>query len=157
MSVATCGSRPGAPLISVPGQWTDQWLCSTHWARASLFVDFLVRHIKGTTHVTDNCLCLHFPERDNLGNIILAVFVSDILNDTVSAMHAEIYIYIRRTYSLGIEKALKQKAIRYRIELGYFQRIGDQASLQQNLLFPAPTWDIMLFCIIDKVGNDQEI
>ena len=72
-------------------------------------VDIGVRDVHGAAHVFDRRLRRHGAERDDLRDIVAAVFLRDVVDDFAAAIHAEIDVDIGHGHALGIQEALKQQ------------------------------------------------
>src|SRR6202035_5877173 len=67
-------------------------------------------------------------EGDDLGDLLAAVLLGDILNHLAAAVGAEVDIDIGHADALGIQEALKQQAVLERIDIGDLHGIADQAA-----------------------------
>ena len=65
-------------------------------------VDVGVRDVHGAAHVFDRGFCSHGAEGDDLGDIVAAVFLRDVVDDLAAAVHAEIDVDVRHGNALGI-------------------------------------------------------
>ena len=83
-------------------------------------------HIQHAPDIANHRLGLHRAEGDDLGDFILAVFVSNVANRLLAPIHAEINIEIGHGNAFGIKKALKQKPVLDRIKVSNLQTIGNQ-------------------------------
>src|SRR6185503_4294277 len=118
-------------------------------------VDLAVGNAHDPSHVPDSGLRLHGPEGDDLGDIFLAVFLHDVLDDLVATLITEIDIDIRHTRTVGIEKSLKKQSIFKRIQIRDAQEITDNAAGGRTAA--RPDGNALALGVIDKVGDDQEV
>ena len=65
-------------------------------------IGFSVADIKRSAHISDRRLGFHGSESYYLGNLVLSVFVNNIIYNLVPSLIAEVYINIRHAYSFGV-------------------------------------------------------
>ena len=68
------------------------------------------------------------PERNDLRDVIFAVFVDHVVDDLVAAVHAEVHVDIGEGHALRIQEPLEQQGVHQRIQIGNAQGIGDEAA-----------------------------
>src|SRR5205085_1465139 len=81
-------------------------------------VDFGVAHIKHPANVFYGSFRSECAEGDDLGHLLTAVLLGDVLNDLAATFRAEIDIDIRHADALRIEEALKQETVPQRVDIG---------------------------------------
>ena len=118
-------------------------------------VHFRVRHFQGPAHVADHLAGLHAAEGGDLGHVLPAVGLGDVIDDFAPALVTEVHVDIRRAHPLRIEEALEEEAVGQGVQLGDPQGIGHQAAGGGA---PARTHgDPVPLGIIDDIGHHQEI
>ena len=55
--------------------------------------------------------------------MVAAVLAVDVVDDLAAAVDAEVDVDIGHANALGVEKALEIKAVFYRVDVGYAQRV----------------------------------
>ena len=65
-------------------------------------------------------------EGDDLDDVVLAVFAHDIIDDLSSALGTEVDIKIGHAYAVGVEEALKNQVVFYRVYLRDTDAVGAQ-------------------------------
>ena len=91
-------------------------------------VDFGDRHLHDAADVADHGRRLHGAERDDLRDVLAAVFLGDVRDDLPAAPLAEVDVDIRQRHALGVEEALEVQVEVQRIDVGDPQAVGDQAA-----------------------------
>ena len=125
------------------------------WNRLGNLVGLCVTDGKRPADIAHRLLCLHGSEGYNLRNSALAVFLSHIIDDLLTALVAEVYIDIRHADTLRIQESLKNQVISYRIDVRNLQAISNDRSRRRA---PArPHHDSVVFGIVDEVPYNQEI
>ena len=118
-------------------------------------VHFRVRHFQGPAHVPDHLAGLHAAEGGDLGHVLPAVGLGDVVDDLAPALVTEVHVDIRRAHPLRIEEALEEEAVGQGVQVGDPQGIGHQAAGGGA---PARTHgDPVPLGIIDDIGHHQEI
>ncbi len=88
-------------------------------------IDIGVGDVHGAADVFDSGFGGHGAESDDLGNVVAAVFLRDVVDDLAAAVHAEIDIDIRHGDAFGIEKALEEQFVLERIDIGDAEGVGN--------------------------------
>ena len=88
-------------------------------------IDIGVGDVHGAANVFDSGFGGHGAEGDDLGNVVAAVFLRDVVDDLAAAVHAEIDIDIRHGDAFGIEKALEEQFVLERIDIGDAEGVGN--------------------------------
>ena len=91
-------------------------------------VDFGDLHVEHAADIFDRCARAERSERDDLGDLLAAVFLGDVLNYLAAAMRAEIDVDIGHADALGVEEALEQQAVLQRIDVGDLHRVADETA-----------------------------
>ncbi len=118
-------------------------------------VGFCERQAERAADVPDRRLGFERPERRDLRHPVGAVLVFDVLNDLRPSANTKIDVDIRHRTALGIEEPLEQQDMADRIEIGDFERIGDQAAGRRTA--SRPDRDTALLGIVDKIRDHQKI
>src|SRR6056297_2065955 len=118
-------------------------------------VDFTVSHAHGPADVTHHGPGQHRSESNDLGDIIPAVPLADVIDDFFTTANAEIDVDVRHGNPLGIQKTFKQKVIGKRVDIGDLEGIGDQTA--GGAAAARADRDIMVLGPVDEIGDDQEI
>src|SRR5690606_17646073 len=97
----------------------------------------------------------HRAVGDDLRDPVAAVAFAHVLDDAVTALHAEVDVEVRHRHTLRIEEALEEQVVPNGVEIGDPQRPRDQrpgaraaAGSHGNPLFLGPA---------DEVGHDEEV
>ena len=98
---------------------------------------------------------LEGAEGNDLGDLVLAVFVLDIADDLVPPFVAEVHVDIGHTLAARIEEALKQELVADGVNVGDFKGIGNQAAGCGAAA--RPDGNALGAGIADEVGHDQEV
>ena len=114
-----------------------------------------IGQIHDAPHIADGTPGGHGAEGDDMGHMVIAVFAADIVEHLVAAGVAEIHIDIGHTDALGIQEALKIKAVLHGVDLGNIQAVGHHAA--RGAAAAGAHRDPGLLCVVHKVGHDQEI
>src|SRR5882757_2193459 len=119
------------------------------------FVDKTVAHAEHAAHVADDSFRSHCAVRDDLGDTLPAVFNGYVVDDAVTAIHAEVDVEIRHGDALWIQEALKQQCVVDRIEVGDAEAVGHErartgaaARSDRHSVFTTP---------LDEVRDNQEV
>ena len=85
-----------------------------------------IRLAQYTAGVTDDSFGRHRAEGDNLRDTLPAIALCDVVDDAITALHAEIDVEVRHRDTFRIQEALKQKNMLQRIEVRNAENPGDQ-------------------------------
>ena len=91
-------------------------------------IDIGVGDVHGAANVLDGGFGGHGAEGNDLGNVVAAVLLRDVVDDFAAAIHAEIDIDIRHGDALGIQEALEEQLVLQGIDIGDAEGVGDQRS-----------------------------
>ena len=89
-------------------------------------------HVEHAAHVFDRGARAQRIEGDDLGDLLAAIFLGDVLDHFAAAVHAEIDIDIGHADAFGIEEALEQQPVLQRIDIGDLHRVADQTSRRRT-------------------------
>ena len=103
-----------------------KWL--TSWYFLCKHISCLIRQTHCSCHISHCLLCRKRAKGRYLCNVVRAVFLHNVINNTLSAFHAEIYIKVRHGNSFGIEKTFKKQIIFQRVYTRYAYAISTQTS-----------------------------
>ena len=87
--------------------------------------------------------------------MVIAVETADIVDDLAAAVDAEVHVDIRHGHALRVQKALKEEAVFYRVDIGYMQAVGHDAA--RGAAAPGADGDAVSLGVADEVRNDQKV
>ena len=93
--------------------------------------------------------------RGDLRDALRAVFVRDVFDDFVAPLHAEIDVEVGHGNALRIQEAFEEEVVGERVEVGDFQRVGDQRARAGTA--SGADRDVVVFRPLDEVGDDEEV
>ena len=106
-------------------------------------------------HVLDGQLGGHGAEGDDVGDVVGAVVVLDVLDHAVAAFVVEVHVDIRHRDALRVEETLEQKVVADRVEVGDAEAVrhagaggGATARADGHAVAAAP---------VDEVLDDEEV
>ena len=118
-------------------------------------VHVAVAHAEHAADVAHDGLRGHGAVGDDLRDSLPPVFVGDVLDDPVAAVHAEIDVEVGHRDALGIQEALEQQVVLERVEVRDAETVGDQrartgpaAGSNRHAVGARP---------VDEIRDDQEI
>ena len=91
-------------------------------------VGVAIGNIQHPGHVLEHRLGGHAVEGDDLGHLVFAVALGDVIDHLAAALDAEVGVNIRHRLALGVEEALKQQPMDDRIDVGDPQGVGHQGA-----------------------------
>ncbi|MNB96692.1 hypothetical protein D3C75_439010 [compost metagenome] len=118
-------------------------------------VHLIVRQVQHPADIADRRPRSHRSEGDNLGHMLLAVFLHDIGDNLIAALIAEVDVNIRHRYPLGIKEALKEQVVFQRVYVGDPQGIRSEASRRRAAARPGN--NSVLVTIGNEIPDDQKI
>ena len=118
-------------------------------------VHIIVWQVERTPHIADHTLCRHRTERHDLHNLVMPVFLTDIIDHFLPPLIAEVNVDIGHRDALRVQEALKQQAVADRIDVGDAQTVRDDAPRRRTA--PRPDRNVMLPRPVDEIPHDQEI
>ena len=96
----------------------------------------------------------HRAERDDLGDVVLAVLAPDVRDDLVAAAVLEVDVDVRHRHAVGVEEALERELVEDRVDRGDAQRVGHDRARRAAA---ARRLDALLPGEGDEVRDDQEV
>ena len=118
-------------------------------------VDLAVTHAEHAAGIAQHRLGRHRAVGDDLADLVATVLARDVVDHLVAAVHAEVDVEVGHRHAFGVEEALEQQVELQRVEIGDFQRPGDQragagtaARAHRNAVLLAP---------VDEVRDDQKV
>ena len=118
-------------------------------------VRFGIRHIQHAANVADGQLRLHRTESDDLGNVVVTVFIAEVLKDLASSFNAEIRIDIGHGDTGRIQKPFKKQGILERLNVGDPQGVGHDAPRRRTAA--GAHHDPVFLGVVDHIPDDQEV
>ena len=89
----------------------------THRNQFRHTVHFGERIIERAPHIANRRFCQHFAERDDLGDIVVAVLVARVIYHFFARVVGKIQINVRHRNAVGIQKAFKDEIVLERVEM----------------------------------------
>ena len=134
--------------------FADFLLARFLWDHGGGAVDQAEVDIEGAPDIADGGFGAHGAEGDDGGDLVLAVFLRGVGDHLAAAIIGIIEIDIGHGDAPGVEEALEEQAVLYRVDIGDAEAVGDQAGGARPADIPP---DIGLAGEFAKVPNDQEI
>ena len=117
-------------------------------------VDIAVGQAQHAAHVPDRRPGEHRAEGDDLGDVILAVLVADVVDDLVTALVLEVHVDIGHRHPVRVQEPLERQPVVERVHRRDAQRVGDDGPGRGS---PAGGGDPLLPGEPDEVRHDQEV
>ena len=119
----------------------------------------LVPHREGVVEhaggVLDGVLRLHDAVGDDLGDLVVAVLLLDVLDDLAAAAIIEVDVEVGHGDAVRVQEPLEEQAVLDRVEVGDAHGVGDhRAGARATAGADA---DPLLLGPLDVVGDDQEV
>ena len=114
-----------------------------------------IAHIECASHIADNAARGHRAERDDLGDVIVAIFAADVVHDLAAARIAEVHVDIRHRHALGVQKALEEQAVFHRLDVCDRQAVRNDAA--RRAAAARTDGDTDALGVAHKVGDDQKV
>ena len=105
-------------------------------------------------HVPDGRPGEHRPERDDLGHVVGAVLLGDVVDHLLAAAVLEVHVDVRHRHAVGVEEALEREPVVDRVHGRDPQRVRDDRAGRAP---PAGGLDALLAGEPHEVGHDQEV
>lgn len=87
-----------------------------------------VRIAKRPPHVANSHFRAECAEGNYLSDVRLAVFPNDVINDLVSAVVAQVNVYVGEARPFGVDKPLEREAIFQGVNVGNPEKVANEAS-----------------------------
>jgi hypothetical protein len=84
-----------------------------------------IGNLQHPADVADGRLGAERAERDDLGDVVRAVFLDDVVDDFPAPVHAEVHVDVGERHALRIQEPFEEQGVDERIEIRDAQRIGD--------------------------------
>ena len=155
--------NPLVPLVQLPqglGQLEGLVQGDVEVARAAGHllghrVHLGIGDVQGPAHVPDGRPGRHGPEGDDLGYVVGAVLVLDVLHDLLPPADAEVDVNVRHGNPLRVQKPLKVEGVLHGVHVGDGQAVGHHAPGGGA---PAGAHrDALPLGIADEVRDDEEV
>ena len=117
-------------------------------------VDLAVRVAEHPADVADGGPGQHRAERDDLGDVVLAVLAPDVGDDLVAPAVLEVDVDVGHRHAVGVEEALERELVQDRVDRRDAERVRDDAPRGAAA---ARRLDALAPGERDEVGDDQEI
>ena len=115
----------------------------------------VVGHVQHPAHVPDAAPGGHGAEGDDLGHVVGAVLVLDVLDDLAPAADAEVHVDVGHGDPLRVQETLEHQAVFHGVDLGDGHAVGHHGPGGGA---PArPHGDVVAFGVADEVGDDEEV
>ncbi len=111
--------------------------------------------IQYAAHIPYHTLGRQGTEGDDLGHLILAVLLRDIVNDLLTALVLEVHVDIRHGNSLRVQESLEDQIIADGVNVGDADGIGHDGACRRASA--GSHGNIMGLCKMNVVPYDQEV
>ena len=118
-------------------------------------VDLGVGDVEHPAHVADGRLGRHRAERNDLGHVVGAVFLGDVLDHFPAPIHAEVHVDVGEAHALGVEKSLEDQSIADGIDVGDLQRVRHETARRGTA--PRAHGNAVGAGVVDDVPHDEEV
>ena len=110
---------------------------------------------QGAPHVAYRGAGCHRAEGDDLRHMVAAVEAVDVVDDLAAPVDAEVHVDIRHGDAFGVQKALKEQAVFYRVNVGDVQAVGHDAA--RGAAASGADGYAVALCVADEVGHDEKV
>ena len=117
-------------------------------------VDLAVAVAEHATDVADRRPGEHRAERDDLGDVVLAVLARDVRDDLVAPVVLEVDVDVRHGHAIRVQESLERQVVGDRVDRRDAQGVGHDRARGAA---PARRLDALLAGVADEVGDDQEV
>ncbi len=118
-------------------------------------INLPIGHLQNATNVPNSGFGQERAEGDDLGDAITAVFLLDILDHFLPAIHAKVDIKIRHRHAFGVEEPFEQQRVAQWVKISDGQCIGNQRTSAGTA--PRPNRNILILGPFNEIRNDQEV
>src|ERR1035437_883548 len=115
----------------------------------------LERHLQHTAHILDGGARPQRVEGDDLGHLLAAVFLGDVLDHLAAPVHTEVHIDIGHADAFGVQEALEERSVLQRVDIGDGHGVPYQAAGGRSA--PRTDRDAVRLGVADEVPDDQEV
>ena len=119
-------------------------------------IDRVQRHLLYACHILDAVLGSHRGIGDDVGTVLVAVFVFHPFQHPSASVVVEVGIDIRQRNTVGIEETLEQQVILQRVNLGDAQTVGHHTSCSRATSRPHHHSQLVAGRV-DEVLHDEEV
>ncbi|CAB4371190.1 unannotated protein [freshwater metagenome] len=105
--------------------------------------------------ITNRSTSFDRRERDDLGNMVTAIFLSRVANHFVSVTGVEVHVDIGHRTTAWVQEALEQKVVFDWIEVGDSQRVGHRTPSGRTS--PWSNSNVVISSVLDEIPNDEEV
>jgi hypothetical protein len=113
------------------------------------------RHAESARHIADATTRLELVHGDDLADVVLAVLARDVLDDLLTAVHAEVDVEVGHGDALGVEEALEEQLVGDGIDIRDAHAVGDQRAGARAAA--RPHGDAVLLGVVDEIPDDEEV
>ena len=113
------------------------------------------REVHDTAHVANGGSGCHGAEGDDLRDVILAVFLPDIVDDLAPSRIAEVHIDIRHGHAGGVQEAFEIEAIFHGVNFGNMQAVSHHRACCAAA--SGADRDPGGFCKAHEIPHDEEV
>ena len=117
-------------------------------------VDLAVGVAQDAADVADRRPGEHRAERDDLGDVVVAVLAGDVGDDLVAPAVLEVDVDVGHRHPVGVEEALERQLVVDRVDRRDAEGVGHDRARRAA---PAGRLDPLLAGEADEVGDDQEV
>ncbi len=117
-------------------------------------VDFGQGHVEGAADVADGCPRAQRPEGDDLGHLVLAVFVDGVFDHLRAAVVGVVEVDVGHGDAAGVEEAFEDEAVGDGVDAGDAQRVGHQRPGAAAAHVPP---DVDAAGVLAQVPDDEEV
>ena len=118
-------------------------------------VDLRVAHAEHATRIAHDGLRGHRAVRDDLADFVAPIFVRDVVDHFVAAIHAEIDVEVGHRHAFGIEESLEQQSIREWIEIGDAETVSDERTGARTAAWT--DGNVVRLRPINEIGDDEKV
>ncbi|OQA06029.1 MAG: hypothetical protein BWY66_02086 [bacterium ADurb.Bin374] len=118
-------------------------------------VDLGKRHLEHPADASYRLLREHLVERDDLGNLVAAIFLDDEIDDALASFVRKVDVDIGHADAVGVQEPLEQQGIPDRVEIRYpkqvcHDRAGSRAAPRTDGNAHVPR-------LFDEIPDDEEV
>ena len=117
-------------------------------------VHFVVGHAQAASHVAQGGLCSHRAESDDLGDLLAAVFVDDVVQHFVSPVVLEVEVDVGHFLAFKVQEPFKDQPVFQGVDIGDIQTVEGDTGCRAA---PHTVQDFALAYELDDVPNYQEV